>query len=334
MSNQSLIGSAFSLALLLVNFTSKYISRSIVGVPRYLILSARCSVSLMILLPIIMFYAKPTLLHSNNIRLQIFRSMLTSTVILMTYIGYEYLPLGIAGGISACEPIFVALWSLILGFETRKSIIILFPIVILGICGMLLMLNIGTGFSTKYILPSLALLLANICCAYSHFLSNKVSKYDRHSTTLVYNVIFTCCLMLALNVVLGFFGISGDFAKLSGSKLQLIALGVFAMILSRLGLEANQRLNPNMHVAIQNMSLPLSILIGYFLEGERITSNSIVATAVILLTIYLLRIRSKNRNRAKIILCVTYVLVGSYYISISIQGRQIEKKNHGCPCCH
>ena len=171
---------ACSSALVVLGLINKYISRTITDVPRHALLSARFGIAFLLLIPIFLIPKSNKLMITKNLPLQFFRSVSICAVIFFTYIGYESLPLGIAGAISAAEPIFVAIWSLILGFENKKTLPILLLIVGLGVGGMLIMINMTSNLvlDSKNITSILSLILANIICSGSHFLSAILSKQD------------------------------------------------------------------------------------------------------------------------------------------------------------
>ena len=346
---------ACSSALVVLGLINKYISRTITDVPRHALLSARFGIAFLLLIPIFLIPKSNKLMITKNLPLQFFRSVSICAVIFFTYIGYESLPLGIAGAISAAEPIFVAIWSLILGFENKKTLPILLLIVGLGVGGMLIMINMTSNLvlDSKNITSILSLILANIICSGSHFLSAILSKQDsiidedventstkvakkyNFLTTMIYNNLFINGIMLAANILLGITGNNFNFSSLQPHKFKLLALGSFAVINSWLGLAALSQIDPNMHVSIQNLSLPLTIIIARFVEGDPISLSTIAGTIAILITVTLLHMRNNKKHRKAlfIALCSGYAFVCFAVFYTRFYQPKTHELAHTGPCC-
>ena len=268
---------------MLLNFASKSIARSI-DRPSYVLVATRFGIGFLFLIPLIL---KNRQLKTNHLFLHFLRSLIICLVILLTYIGYKSLPISICGAISTTEPIFVAIWSCLLGYETIASSVKLFGIIILSVVGMLLILNPSFDqiISIKAVL---ILIVNNFICGGNYFLSSKLAQTDSSTTTLIYNMLFVNSFILSTNIILGLTGTGIDFKSLLDIRFPLIMLGLFAAGNSWLALSALKTLDPNIHANIQNLSLPLSMLLGK-LQGEIILGRHLIGSIFILLSIVLLQ---------------------------------------------
>ena len=282
---------------------------------------------------------------TDDLRMQILRSIIICSVVFLTYVGYRSVPLGVASAISSSEPVFVAIWALILGQETFKSMKLLLPIVVLGIAGVSLVSNASlSSFMTvnsDNTLGLIALILANILCSGGHYLSSILGKSNKSATTLAYNLLFCNGFMLVTNIGLGVGGYGFDFNLLRPYTLYLVALGGFAALLSWLGLEALRNIDPNTHVGIQNLSLPFAILISYLIEGEKISLVQMVGIAAIFLSTWLLSYRKLNTAQDEVNKLKRYTIMS--YIGIAIlagvtliaarKAPNTTHKHHDHCCC-
>lgn len=296
-------GLLFSILYMFLNFSSKYVSRNIVGIHRYTLLSARFGIAFILLAPIFIFYGNK--MNSSNIKLQFLRAILVCIIIFLTYFGYANLPLSICSAISISEPIFVAIWSCLFGFEDKKSLPLIISITGIAALGMLLMIN--PDFRIKITpLPVIALILSNIICSINHFLTIKLTKRDSTIGTLMYNILFVSAILLSTNIVIALFGQEFNCQPISANKFKLMSLGVFAAVNSWIGLSALNRVDANIHTNIQNLSLPLSVIIGHF-EGDQISFKVIIGTAAILTTLFLLEYRKKPSKKYRIVSFISII---------------------------
>jgi drug/metabolite transporter (DMT)-like permease len=274
-----------------LNFASKFIARSTDG-PRHVLLSARFGLAFLFLIPV--FLMKNRELNTKHLLLHFLRALIICIIIFLTYVGHKILPISVAGTISTTEPIFVAIWSCLLGYETVESAIKLFLIVVLSLMGILLIFN--PTFDQTISISGISLLLFNnFICGGTHFLSRKLAKTDSSITTLIYNILFINSFMLSINILLALTGNGVDFKSLIHIRNPILMLGVFAVVNSWLGLTALKKIDPNIHANIQNLSLPLSMVLGK-LQGEVILKRNLVGSGLILLSVILLQ---KNRAKTK-----------------------------------
>jgi hypothetical protein len=192
------------------------------------------------------------------------------------------------------EPVFVAILSCILGSESRSSLPIILLITGIGILGMLLMIKPDFAYQMNLVALA-ALVLGNVICSVNHFLTIKLTKQDSILATLMYNIIFVSGILLSSNTILALSGYTFDFKPIEINRIKLISLGFFAATSSWIGLSALNKLDANIHVNIQNLSLPLSVLVGH-LEGDSISIKTVIGTLAILVTLFLLEYRKKHRK--------------------------------------
>lgn len=342
-------GYILSFAFMVLSFANKYIARMTTALPQHILLSSRFALAFLFLLPLFLRSKAQSIMTTKRPRLQIFRSILVCSVIFLTYIGYTSLPLGIASSISASEPIFVAIWSVLFGYETIMSLRTLFPIVLLGIAGIFLISSTSISAMVEvnrgHTLGILSLLLANILCSGGHYVSATLGQSDKSETTLLYNILFVNGFMLAMNTILGIIGHGFDFNLIQPYASKLVLLGLFAASGSWLGLEVFRHIDPNTHVSIQNLSLPFAIIISRFVEHETISFRRFIGIAAIFASTWLLSYRKFNihdgelkpeiKQKLKRYTIVTYaavsiMLCASWFI---ITKPTHVAHHHDCCCC-
>ena len=270
------------------------------GLPPFILASGRFAVMFAFLIPLLLSAKSKKILESKNIRLQITRAFITFSVLILTYTGYRYLPLGIAAAISTSEPLFVILWSFILQKENLESASYLVPIVFLGFMGMLLINSqnlVAMSISSNQLIGLVSLICANIVCSGGHYLSAKLSKIDHTITTLSYGVLFNSALVLLVITACGSFGYSFDIKTLQPNILIILTLAASAWIGSWIGLEMFKYIDPNTNSSIQNLVLPISMVVGYFVERETITFLQLIGIGTIFISTLLLSYRKFNINK-------------------------------------
>jgi drug/metabolite transporter (DMT)-like permease len=342
-------GYFLSSSYMLVNFANKYLARQTTGLPPHILLSARFAFAFICLSPLFLRKDAEEILTTKSVKVQLLRAISISLTIFLTYVGYKSVPLGVAGALSSSEPIFVALWSIVFGYETWKSLRTLLPIVICGIVGVLLTSGkFFSGVSSAHTLGILALLGANTICSLSHYISAWLGKSNRSETTVVYNVLFVNAFMLVLNTVLGLSGNGYDLNAIKPFALPIMLLGCFSALASWLGLEVMKHIDPNTHVGIQNLSLPIAIGIGVLVEKETISLVKAGGILAIVASTWLLTYRKFNleeisepgsakRKKLKRYSSALFISVVVLFLTeFSIQSRAQAKPKHShshCHCC-
>jgi len=341
-------GYFLSSTYMLVNFANKYLARQTTGLPPHILLSARFAFAFLFLSPIFFRKDIEEIMKANSVKVQILRAISISVTIFLTYVGYKSVPLGVAGALSSSEPIFVALWSIVFGYESWKSLKTLLPIVICGMGGVLLTSgNVISGVSSAHAWGILALIGANTVCSLSHYISAWLGKGNRSETTVVYNILFVNAFMLALNILLGATGNGFDLNIIKPYTIPIMLLGAMSAMASWLGLEVMKHIDPNTHVGIQNLSLPIAIGVGVLIEKESISLIKAGGILAIVFSTWLLTYRKFNleaisepgnirRTKLKRYSIFLFISVATIFAFQFLGQNQIKHKhshNHDHCCC-
>lgn len=293
-------GYFLSFAFMCFNFLNKYLSKKIVGLPPYILVSCRFTVMFILILPFFLSSKSQKIMQTKNMRLQVVRAIISFIVLILSYTGYRYLPLSVAGAISTSEPIFVVLWSFVLRKENLDSAIYLVPMVLLGFLGMFLVHSQNLtqlSLAMPQIIGLVSLVVANIVCSGSHYLLVKLGRTDPNLTTMSYGILFNSAFMLMLTNCSGAFGYSFNINLIQANLVPILCLGVSACVSGWIGLEIFKHIDPNTNSSIQNLSLPLLMIISYFVENETITMLQFIGIIAIFLSTLLLSYRKFNMNK-------------------------------------
>ena len=343
-------GYFLSLSYMLFALTSKYLSKTIL-IRKEIIICARSSILFIVLVPFIIFSGSSDVMQTKNIRLQMFRAFNSGIILYCTYFGYQNLPLGVAASIGSSEPIFIALWSLLLGYEKGwKTLLSIFG---LGVSGMLLLVNcsnsMSISLSNTYIQGIIALLIGNILCSSVGYVVKTLNATDKSQTTLTYGSLFSCAGLMFFNLISGMSGNGFDFNLLQPYAWHLIGLGLSSVFVSLISIEMFRFIDPNTHISIQNLQIPLSLICGAVLSGEKILPHEYIAIAAIFSSTFLLFYRKNNsikdpithkntltsegQKNINVYLSVAYITLIISFVAIQFLPKSEQHKCVDVCCC-
>jgi drug/metabolite transporter (DMT)-like permease len=303
----------------------------------------------MIVIPILLWNGSE-IVQTKNLRLQMFRSLNTCVIIFCTYIGYENLPVAVASAIGSSEPLLVASLSLLLGYE--KGWKTLFAIFGLGVAGMLLIIDTSSlSFSTSnsYLKGLGALIVANILCALGHYVIRAINNTDKSLTTLSYGCFFSCSFLLLFNTVSAMSGNALDFSVIKLYAFQIISLGLSSAAAAIIAIEMFRFIDPNTHISIQNLQIPIALICGAVLNGDPITIRSLLGIAAIFTSTSLIFFRKvnciqgpncqKNRlpkdfqDKINVYIGISYLILTLGIVTINFVVPQTAGKSISQQCC-
>lgn len=304
-----LIGYFLAFGYMLMQFSAKYLSRS-VNLPNYVILMVRSSFIFMCMLPILLL--RKNSLNTENLPFQFLRSLIGAGTIYFTYTGYQKLPLAVAASIGGFEPIFAAFWGFFLGHESLQNFLNLLPIASLGFISILLfsIQKPMTGSYPDYTLGICCMILANLASSSMGYLVKRLNKNDRTVTTVSYSALFTLCISSTLILLLSYASKPFDFARIAPYKLQLSLIGFAGVFSSWFVISSLRHLDPSTLIAVSNLSIPLSSIVGFTIDKEAMTPLNLVGLLAAIITVYLTGNRKNfDDDRLKFLTLIAYIFV-------------------------
>ena len=254
-----------------------------------------------------------SIMNTQNIRFQILRSFLSFGTIYFTYNGYQNLPLAVAASIGGFEPIFAAFWGLGFGQESRESFYNLLPIAFLGFISVLLFsIDKSLTGGHNYLVGISSMVVANLIHSSTGYIIKDLNKTDKTITSMTYSAIFTSSTTCIILVLSAYFFEPFDFNKLKPYRFPLTIMGFLAIFSSWFNLKALRYLDPSTQIAISNLSIPLSSIVGFFIDGEKISRLGFIGAISAVFTVYLAANRKKLETSERV--CIKTLTLIAYII--------------------
>ena len=229
----------------------------------------------------------------NDLFSQLIRSINTCTIIILTYKGYGLVPLSIAAVIGASEPVFVAMWSLV-PKSGRKASFSLLRNVLLTCFGVILAKSGNlSSIDSSYWHGIVSLVAANILCSLGPYLIMNLrrtgSVEERHAN-LVNNLIMSCFLLLVLNLTMNSAELLQAISTVMFNKkiiFTLMCIGAMAAVNTYALFAIFDYIHPSIYSIIQNLNIPIFMLIDSTLKGQRIGKIAIFGVVLLFLSLIL-----------------------------------------------
>lgn len=264
-------------------------------IPPWFITSIRQGIAALIVLCILLYKKELSWIGWSNLKMQLIPSLLMLVVANgFTTIAEQSLPSGLTSIMSALSPVVIFIGSILFGLQkiSLKGVVG----VLLGFLGVVFIFRDGLGaildpnYKTGILFLSIAILSWSAGTVYS-------KKHIHKSNNISLNLFYQFSIASIVQFVLAFIFSSDTNVSLWSfrSLFALIYLAIFGSVLAFFCYHYALKRVTAVQVSILNyINTIIAVFLGWLLLDEVITSDFIVATALIILGVFIINYKKKD----------------------------------------
>jgi drug/metabolite transporter (DMT)-like permease len=264
-------------------------------IPPWFITSIRQGIAALIVLGILLYRKQLSWIGWNNLKYQLIPSLLMIVLANgFTTIAEQTVPSGLTSIMSALSPVIIFIGSILFGIQkpSWKGLIG----VLLGFLGVVFIFRNGLGaildpnYKTGILFLSIAILSWSAGTVYS-------KKHTHKSNNIALNLFYQFSISSVIQFVLAFiFSSNTDVSSWSSrSILALLYLAVFGSVLAFFSYHYALKRVTAIQVSILNyVNTIIAVFLGWLLLDEVITTDFIIATALIILGVFIINYKRKE----------------------------------------
>jgi len=264
-------------------------------IPPWFITSIRQGIAALIVLGILLYRKQLSWIGWDNLKYQLIPSLLMIVLANgFTTIAEQTVPSGLTSIMSALSPVIIFIGSILFGIQkpSWKGLIG----VLLGFLGVVFIFRNGLGaildpnYKTGILFLSIAILSWSAGTVYS-------KKHTHKSNNIALNLFYQFSISSVIQFVLAFiFSSNTDVSSWSSrSILALLYLAVFGSVLAFFSYHYALKRVTAIQVSILNyVNTIIAVFLGWLLLDEVITTDFIIATALIILGVFIINYKRKE----------------------------------------
>ena len=264
-------------------------------IPPWFITSIRQGIAALIVLGILLYRKQLSWIGWDNLKYQLIPSLLMIVLANgFTTIAEQTVPSGLTSIMSALSPVIIFVGSILFGIQkpSWKGLIG----VLLGFLGVVFIFRNGLGaildpnYKTGILFLSIAILSWSAGTVYS-------KKHTHKSNNIALNLFYQFSISSVIQFVLAFiFSSNTDVSSWSSrSILALLYLAVFGSVLAFFSYHYALKRVTAIQVSILNyVNTIIAVFLGWLLLDEVITTDFIIATALIILGVFIINYKRKE----------------------------------------
>lgn len=264
-------------------------------IPPWFITSIRQGIAALIVLCILLYKKELSWIGWSNLKMQLIPSLLMLVVANgFTTIAEQSLPSGLTSIMSALSPVIIFIGSILFGLQkiSLKGVVG----VLLGFLGVVFIFRDGLGaildpnYKTGILFLSIAILSWSAGTVYS-------KKHIHKSNNISLNLLYQFSIASIVQFVLAFIFSSDTDVSLWSfrSLVALIYLAIFGSVLAFFCYHYALKRVTAVQVSILNyINTIIAVFLGWLMLDEVITSDFIVATALIILGVFIINYKKKD----------------------------------------
>lgn len=264
-------------------------------IPPWFITSIRQGIAALIVLGILLYRKQLSWIGWDNLKFQLIPSLLMIVLANgFTTIAEQTVPSGLTSIMSALSPVIIFIGSILFGIQkpSWKGLIG----VLLGFLGVVFIFRNGLGdildpnYKTGMLFLSIAILSWSAGTVYS-------KKHTHKSNNIALNLFYQFTISSVIQFVLAFiFSSDTDVSSWSSrSILALLYLAVFGSVLAFFCYHYALKRVTAIQVSILNyVNTIIAVFLGWLLLDEVITTDFIIATALIILGVFIINYKRKE----------------------------------------
>lgn len=264
-------------------------------IPPWFITSIRQGIAALIVLGILLYRKQLSWIGWDNLKFQLIPSLLMIVLANgFTTIAEQTVPSGLTSIMSALSPVIIFIGSVLFGIQkpSWKGLIG----VLLGFLGVVFIFRNGLGdildpnYKTGMVFLSIAILSWSAGTVYS-------KKHTHKSNNIALNLFYQFTISSLIQFVLAFiFSSDTDVSSWSSrSILALLYLAVFGSVLAFFSYHYALKRVSAIQVSILNyVNTIIAVFLGWLLLDEVITTDFIIATALIILGVFIINYKRKE----------------------------------------
>jgi drug/metabolite transporter (DMT)-like permease len=264
-------------------------------IPPWFITSIRQGIAALIVLGILLYRKQLSWIGWDNLKYQLIPSLLMIVLANgFTTIAEQTVPSGLTSIMSALSPVIIFIGSILFGIQkpSWKGLIG----VLLGFLGVVFIFRNGLGdildpnYKTGMLFLSIAILSWSAGTVYS-------KKHTHKSNNIALNLFYQFSISSIIQFVLAFiFSSNTDVSSWSSrSILALLYLAVFGSVLAFFSYHYALKRVTAIQVSILNyVNTIIAVFLGWLLLNEVITTDFIIATALIILGVFIINYKRKE----------------------------------------
>ena len=264
-------------------------------IPPWFITSIRQGIAALIVLGILLYRKQLSWIGWDNLKYQLIPSLLMIVLANgFTTIAEQTVPSGLTSIMSALSPVIIFIGSILFGIQkpSWKGLIG----VLLGFLGVVFIFRNGLGdildpnYKTGMLFLSIAILSWSAGTVYS-------KKHTHKSNNIALNLFYQFTISSVIQFVLAFiFSSDTDVSSWSSrSILALLYLAVFGSVLAFFSYHYALKRVSAIQVSILNyVNTIIAVFLGWLLLDEVITTDFIIATALIILGVFIINYKRKE----------------------------------------
>jgi len=264
-------------------------------IPPWFITSIRQGIAALIVLGILLYRKQLSWIGWDNLKYQLIPSLLMIVLANgFTTIAEQTVPSGLTSIMSALSPVIIFIGSILFGIQkpSWKGLVG----VLLGFLGVVFIFRNGLGdildpnYKTGMLFLSIAILSWSAGTVYS-------KKHTHKSNNIALNLFYQFTISSVIQFVLAFiFSSDTDVSSWSSrSILALLYLAVFGSVLAFFSYHYALKRVSAIQVSILNyVNTIIAVFLGWLLLDEVITTDFIIATALIILGVFIINYKRKE----------------------------------------
>lgn len=264
-------------------------------IPPWFITSIRQGIAALIVLGILLYRKQLSWIGWDNLKFQLIPSLLMIVLANgFTTIAEQTVPSGLTSIMSALSPVIIFIGSILFGIQkpSWKGLIG----VLLGFLGVVFIFRNGLGdildpnYKTGMLFLSIAILSWSAGTVYS-------KKHTHKSNNIALNLFYQFTISSVIQFVLAFiFSSNTDLSSWSSRSIQaLLYLAVFGSVLAFFSYHYALKRVSAIQVSILNyVNTIIAVFLGWLLLDEVITIDFIIATALIILGVFIINYKRKE----------------------------------------
>lgn len=264
-------------------------------IPPWFITSIRQGIAALIVLGILLYRKQLSWIGWDNLKYQLIPSLLMIVLANgFTTIAEQTVPSGLTSIMSALSPVIIFIGSILFGIQkpSWKGLVG----VLLGFLGVVFIFRNGLGdildpnYKTGMLFLSIAILSWSAGTVYS-------KKHTHKSNNIALNLFYQFTISSVIQFVLAFiFSSDTDVSSWSSrSILALLYLAVFGSVLAFFSYHYALKRVTAIQVSILNyVNTIIAVFLGWLLLDEVITTDFIIATALIILGVFIINYKRKE----------------------------------------
>lgn len=252
------------------------------GWPATVQLFWRQAVGLLLLMPIVL--SDPAgALKTSRPGLLLFRSVAAMMALLLSIYAFSHMPIATANALAFTRPLFIVVFAAFLlkeRVDLRRALAMVF-----GFAGVLVMVRPGDTAGVDYL--AVGAILGSALLFAASFVSIKTMTGDGRTTTIMF---YGMLLGLAITAVPAWLGWRTPTLR---EGLCLAGLGVTSVCNFAFLAKAMRRADASAVVGLDYLRLPLTVVSGYLLFGETLSSTVAIGGLMIVVAALMVTLRKK-----------------------------------------